>query len=197
MELSSMNSKFIIFAGGAEGIVIGDGVSVTRNFNSAPAAASESLPTPEVSECEKAGKFLLALIESGEEQMAIKKINEGAALGVKNRDGDTPLILATRAGLPNVVSLLIEKGVPVDELNRHGMTALHAAAINGATASAKMLLAANANPNIRDEDNNLASDYARMMKRADISAMISSQPARVAEVDNAGVQAPSSKPPHP
>ena len=72
----------------------------------------------------------------------------GANLNVRNKDGDTALILATGYGHHNSAKILIDSGANPDILGNHGFTALIVAASNGDLEIIKALIAAKANLNI-------------------------------------------------
>jgi len=77
-----------------------------------------------------------------------------------NEDACTALILAAE-GEPSIISLLIEKGCSIDHQNKEGTTALIAAVKYEDPDIVGLLLAANANKELKDVTGLAAIDYAR------------------------------------
>ena len=101
----------------------------------------------------------------------------GADLHSTNRFGGTALIPAAEKGHPEAVDMLIAAGVDVDHVNNLGWTALLEAVIltdGGPTAERiiRSLLAAGADPSIRDFDGRTAIDHARARGFDRIAAML-------------------------
>ena len=57
--------------------------------------------------------------------------------------------------------MLIENGAEVDAIQNGGFTALHTAAHNGQIKMIKLLIAAGANPKIKNNENKTPEDLAR------------------------------------
>lgn len=92
-------------------------------------------------------------------------MNRATDLNAKSEDGTTPLILAARLGLDEMVAQLIKATRELDISDVNGKTALHwAAAVDNSNAVA-MLLEAGANKDVQDERVSLNSrntdPYAR------------------------------------
>lgn len=75
---------------------------------------------------------------------------KGANLNAKDRDGNTPLILASISRWSEGVATLIRLKAQVNAQNRLGETALLKAVQSRATDVAKLLIDAGANPDIAD-----------------------------------------------
>jgi hypothetical protein len=76
-------------------------------------------------------------------------------------DNDSTLLhSAVRSGNPEWVTLLLERGVPVDALERLGETALHEAARRGNREMVEILLAHGADPTAKDVSGALPLDKA-------------------------------------
>jgi ankyrin repeat protein len=75
----------------------------------------------------------------------------------------TPLMLATRRGLLDVVNLLLTKGADVNARDEDGRTALMWAADSESDSSetVKILLIKGANPDVRDNDGATALSWAQ------------------------------------
>ena len=75
----------------------------------------------------------------------------GADVDVKDRDGQTPLILAALRGHVKVVEFLVDHGADVEAENRKGQTPLSNAAANGRLEVVRFLVRRGANVDTRDE----------------------------------------------
>ena len=84
-------------------------------------------------------------------RLAHQFILEGAGLEIKNEQGDTPLILATKIKEVDIVRALISKNVNVNTLNDKGESALFWAVKGGSVEIAKMLLDAGADKTFTDK----------------------------------------------
>ena len=80
-----------------------------------------------------------------------------AELEARRNDGQTPLGVAANYGQQATVELLLKKGANANAADRSGMTPLFA---RGNDAILKLLLAAKADPNVRDIDGRTALSYA-------------------------------------
>lgn len=85
-------------------------------------------------------------------------VERGAAV---HREGWTPLHYAAAGPNPQVVAFLLERGAQVDALSPNGTTALMMAARYGDEASVPILLAARANPKLRNQKDLGPSDFAK------------------------------------
>jgi ankyrin repeat protein len=77
-------------------------------------------------------------------------------LSIKNANGDTALIEASRNGHLEVVRILLRAEAEVDEVNPRGQTALLVAAAGGHARIVELLLAAGADRGIADENGDTA-----------------------------------------
>ncbi len=88
-------------------------------------------------------------------------LQANADVDIRDRDGNTPLLLAASTGYVEGVRVLIAVGARVDLKNNAGETALIKAVHARDTDTAKMLLDAGANPDIHDNAQGYsARDYA-------------------------------------
>ncbi|EHU9474399.1 ankyrin repeat domain-containing protein [Vibrio vulnificus] len=86
-------------------------------------------------------------IENKKEQEIWTLIEKSSIVSAKDKWGRTPLIAAASANMPKVVEKLIENGSDVNYISkRNGSTAMSAASMVGATAVAKLLIGAGADP---------------------------------------------------
>ncbi len=93
---------------------------------------------------------LLTAIGRRDEQWTGYLLNQGADPNLASRDGDTPLILASRLGFDTAVEWLIGLNAKVNDKNRTGETALIAAVRGRQARAVKVLLENGADPDISD-----------------------------------------------
>ncbi|WP_458780900.1 ankyrin repeat domain-containing protein [Arthrobacter sp. D3-16] len=101
----------------------------------------------------------------------------GADVAGINRYGGTALIPASEHGHVGTVRILIAAGVPVNHVNNLGWTAMQEAILlnNGGPRQqevVRLLLAAGADPNIRDPDGRTALQNAERLGFVEIAALI-------------------------
>lgn len=101
---------------------------------------------------------------------------KGANPNVADKNGVSPLQLASNLGWSEGVEILIGKGASVDQTNSAGETPLIAAVHRRDVALVRALLQAGANPDRSDNSGRSARDYAKLL---------GSQSAIVAELDEA------------
>nr|WP_314441537.1 ankyrin repeat domain-containing protein [uncultured Sphingomonas sp.] len=93
-------------------------------------------------------------------------IGKGADVNVGNRDGDTPLIIASRIGFAEGAGALLSRGAQVDRTNRRGETPLIIAVQQRNLALIRLLAERGASPDRTDNaTGRSARDYARMDSR--------------------------------
>jgi len=84
----------------------------------------------------------------------------------RNKDGETPLIVASRKGMYQIVELLIIYGADVDAQGVHsGQSALHASVAKGHIALVELLLRHDASPFMENEKGLMAMDLACMARQ--------------------------------
>lgn len=120
--------------------------------------------------------FLYAGAEGFNEVLQLT-LAAGADVRATNRYGGTALIPASEHGHVETVRILISAGVPVDHVNNLGWTAMQEAILlnNGGANQqevVRQLLAAGANPDIRDPQGRTALDNAERLGFAEIAALI-------------------------
>ncbi|WP_425259472.1 ankyrin repeat domain-containing protein [Rubrivivax sp. RP6-9] len=96
-------------------------------------------------------------------------IERGAQL---RRDGWTPLHYAASGPEPRAVTLLLDRGAPIDARSPNGSTPLMMAARYGDEAATSALLARGADPTLRNERGLNAADFARLGGRDALAARL-------------------------
>ena len=103
-----------------------------------------------------------ALIDAGADVNA-RSDNEMAVL---------PLHSAVAGDRDDVTAVLLAAGADVHATQRHGWTALHGAAQNGANATVERLLAAGANPVVSNDEGRTAGDLAADAGHEELAARL-------------------------
>ena len=120
--------------------------------------------------------FLYAGAEGFNEVLRLT-LAAGADVTSTNRYGGTALIPASEHGHVETVQILIGAGVPVNHVNNLGWTAMQEAILlnNGGPRQqevVRLLLAAGADPNIRDPEGRTALQNAERLGFAEIATLI-------------------------
>ncbi|HEY9315427.1 ankyrin repeat domain-containing protein [Williamsia sp.] len=120
--------------------------------------------------------FLYAGAE-GMDEILILTLAHGADVRSLNRFGGTALIPAAEKGHPTTVQLLIDAGVPLDHVNDSGWTALLEAVVYGDGSQSYQevvgrLVAAGADPDIRDLQGRTALDNARIRGQSGVVRLL-------------------------
>ena len=102
---------------------------------------------------------------------------------IGDRNGDTPLMLATQLGYLDGMELLLKYGGKGDESNRAGETPLIRAVQLRDSEAIRLLMKNGANPNITDHaSGRSALDYAKLDRRSsDLVDLLQNKPAAKAE----------------
>ena len=97
------------------------------------------------------GQALLAACEKNAVKTVALLMTAGAKVNKADKDGETPLLVASGNGHTEIVKLLIEKGADVNKDDEDGQTPLYRASDNGLTEIVKLLIAAGADVNKADK----------------------------------------------
>lgn len=97
-------------------------------------------------------------IESGSLATVYALLEGGAKTNDGYRDGYTPMMLAAKEGDHEIGKALNLKGASLDKSAAGGLTPLHVAAMSGSRVFYKWLIAAGADPNVRDIHGRKAED---------------------------------------
>lgn len=110
---------------------------------------------------------LIAAIESRNDEWTGYLLQQGADPNMALRDGETPLMIASRLGNLAVIDGLIAKGARVNDSNRMGETALIFAVQRRQVEVVRALLNAGADPDRTDSAAGYsARDYAKRENRS-------------------------------
>lgn len=106
-------------------------------------------------------------------------LGKGATADIRDREGNTPLLIATQLGYTEGVRLLLGEGAGVNAANARGETPVILATQNRDSALVRLLIANGANPRLPDRiAGKSARDYAAEDNRsAAILKMIDDAPA--------------------
>jgi uncharacterized protein len=108
-------------------------------------------------------------------------LQKGASPNSRDREGNTPLMLATQARWAEGVGIFLLVKAQIDQQNRIGETALQKAVQNRDLSIAKQLLEAGANPDITDSSGASARALAEADPRAaSIARLMKDVPVRKA-----------------
>lgn len=99
-------------------------------------------------------------VERGDINAVRAFLNHNMALGARNLQGDTPLLVAAKYGRSNIVQMLLARGANPNELDHQGLSALHAAALSGNETIIEALANRSADMNIRDNTGRTPLMYA-------------------------------------
>jgi ankyrin repeat protein len=117
---------------------------------------ASDLKVDQANEANETALMMAAL--RGQLEWCKRLVERGAAL---NREGWTPLHYAATGPNPLVTAYLLEMRAAVDAPSPNGTTPLMMAARYGHEDSVRLLLAANANPRLRNQKDLSAADFAR------------------------------------
>jgi ankyrin repeat protein len=109
-------------------------------------------------------------------------LGKGARADIQNKDGDTPLILATQLGWVEGAEVLLRVGANVDLPNRQGETPLMFAVRNADAAMVRLLMSKGANPKRTDNVTGYSAlDHAKQnVRAASIVKLLEAAPAKPA-----------------
>jgi ankyrin repeat protein len=109
-------------------------------------------------------------------------LGKGARADIQNKDGDTPLILATQLGWVEGAEILLSVGANVDLPNRQGETPLMFAVRNTDAAMVRLLIEKGANPKRPDNVTGYSAlDHAKQnVRAASIVKLLEAAPAKPA-----------------
>lgn len=110
-------------------------------------------------------------------------LEKGADKDASDRNGDTPLILASRSGYGEGVARLLAARAQIDRANRLGETALIAAVQQRHSAIVSTLLKLGANPDKRDHTGYSAREHAtRDTRTKDMLRLIETTKSRASQI---------------
>ncbi len=92
--------------------------------------------------------YLFGASDNGCDALVTTLLADGASVAARDRNADTPLTHAAKAGHASIVTLLAKHGADLNERNLKGSTALFVAVENDRTAIVEQLLTLGAKPDI-------------------------------------------------
>jgi ankyrin repeat protein len=98
---------------------------------------------------EQLEKYLFQAVKDGDHQSVEKLLIQGVYANIKNKDGETPLHVASKKGDTGAVKILLRNNANVNAKTNRGEISLHFAA-NAQVA--ELLLKKNPNPNVKDSN---------------------------------------------
>ncbi|MBL4588131.1 ankyrin repeat domain-containing protein [Candidatus Babeliales bacterium] len=113
-------------------------------------AEYQNITLPKTEYSDKASEELLIAAEKGNIGEANALLAKGANPNLQNKDGNTPLHLATVKGYNKVLSTLFENGANPNMQNKYGNVPLHFAVINEQTFSVNLFIKYGANLSIQN-----------------------------------------------
>lgn len=79
--------------------------------------------------------------KAGDLEQVQRLVVEGVDVNEGDKNGETPLIVASLEGQGEIANYLLQRGARIDATNASGLSALHAAAYGGHTDIARLLIA--------------------------------------------------------
>jgi ankyrin repeat protein len=113
-------------------------------------------------------------------------LKAGMNINVRDKDGNTALMLASMVGDPQIVNLLIGKGADINARSAAGYTALMYVSSKGDTAMAKLLIKKGTDVNIRNNDGDTALMLASLNGNLEAAKLLVESGADVNIRDNKG-----------
>jgi hypothetical protein len=107
-------------------------------------------------------------------KVAALLLASGANPNIQRTDGGTALMIASKGGNPNYVTLLLEKGADVNARSKDGSTALMIAASEGFLDVAKHLVDGGSDLKATNANGKTAVDLAMISGRSDMVAVLTS-----------------------
>lgn len=98
-----------------------------------------------------ADRNLLQAVSRGDSRLMREALTQGAYLDVRDRLGNTPLIIASDNGYMEIVRYLLNRGASVNSLNNYGYSALHSAMVNGHRGVVSILLSKGADIDLENK----------------------------------------------
>lgn len=132
---------------------------------------------------------ILDLVRNGEEKKVLAALDAGASIKVRNRFGETPLMLASERGNGKIVAALLKAGADVREKRKNGVTALMMAAERGHVDAAKELIRASAEVDAAAENGNTALLWAAMRGHYDVVKLLTEKGADISRKNKNGYTA--------
>ncbi|QQR49591.1 ankyrin repeat domain-containing protein [bacterium] len=119
------------------------------------------------------GSLLHHAASEGHLKCAELLVNNGADISATTPHGGTPLHCAAWKGYTDIVQFLLNNNAPINAINFiEQATPLHWAAKQNHTNCIALLLAAGANPTLKNATNKTAADYAEELGHQELAALL-------------------------
>lgn len=116
---------------------------------------------------------------NGHAAVAEYLLDAGAEIDARDNSGRTALMFAASGPFPEAVGLLLERGAEVNvQGTLEGFTPLMTAAAEGLADVVRILLAAGADRDIKDEDGDTALSFARQNGHTEVVELLENPPDR-------------------
>jgi hypothetical protein len=129
---------------------------------------------------------LIKAIEKGDKEKVKELLDKRAEINIRDNDGWTPLMYASKNNDLEIIKLLLEKGANVNLTDKYGQTALILASANGHKEAVELLLEKGADVNIQDEDGWTALMFASQNGYKEVVELLIEKGADVNAKDNLG-----------
>jgi len=116
----------------------------------------------------KDGKKLYKAASKGDLSRVSALLEKGAEVDYQDRNGLSPLLIASAYGYVDIVNALLEAGAEVNLQTPNGVTALYSASANAKIEIVQVLLAAGADVTIEDSDGKTALHPASLMGYSEV-----------------------------
>jgi hypothetical protein len=153
----------------------GGGAGTSAGPRTGGAASASQRPALASSKARAKGKQLFKACGEERAEDAQRLINEGAYLDFADKDGRTPLIIASEMGFEAITQVLVDKGATLDLVDEGGRSALMNSAFSGSTITVDLLINDGARLDLVDEIGSSALHLACFRGHAATAQLLASR----------------------